>query len=199
MSKASNYHHGDLADTLISTAVALIASSGPAALSLRQVARQADVSHGAPAHHFKDKAGLLTAVAIKGFQLIMEDLTKAKATTTLGSGECLLEIGEAYVRFAVNQPGYFAVMFQPELVDDNNQAYRSLCTGPRQLLKQSISEFADQNHEKTTQRQLDAMVTALWSQAHGFANLWLTGNLGSDPQLFEALLEDMLGSIMPRW
>ena len=56
------YHHGDLAGALIDAALSLLAEKGPALLSLREVARLAGVSHGAPAHHFGDKAGLVQAL-----------------------------------------------------------------------------------------------------------------------------------------
>src|SRR5689334_10951829 len=56
------YHHGDLRRALLAAAVKMIAEAGPGALSLRALARRIGVSHAAPAHHFSDKAGLLTAV-----------------------------------------------------------------------------------------------------------------------------------------
>src|SRR6266545_2647250 len=55
------YHHGDLRRALLAAAVAAIEERGPAAISLRDLARRANVSHAAPAHHFGDKAGLLAA------------------------------------------------------------------------------------------------------------------------------------------
>ncbi|MYW35224.1 helix-turn-helix domain-containing protein, partial [Streptomyces sp. SID2119] len=60
------YHHGDLRRAILSAALDAIAAEGPAALSLRDLARRAGVSHAAPAHHFKDRTGLLTAVATEG-------------------------------------------------------------------------------------------------------------------------------------
>src|SRR3954451_6173243 len=63
----SSYHHGNLRRVLLDTALEAIATDGVAALSLRDVARRAGVSHAAPAHHFGDKRGLLTAIAIEGF------------------------------------------------------------------------------------------------------------------------------------
>ena len=57
------YHHGDLRQAVLTAAVAVLDESGPTQLSLRDLARRAGVSHAAPAHHFGDKAGLLTAIA----------------------------------------------------------------------------------------------------------------------------------------
>src|SRR6186713_342124 len=74
---ARPYHHGDLPRALLEAAVEAIAEVGPAAVSLRDLARRAGVSHAAPAHHFGDKAGLLTALAIEGFELLTAELTRA--------------------------------------------------------------------------------------------------------------------------
>ena len=57
------YHHGDLRRAILTAALDVIAADGPSGLSLRDLARRAGVSHAAPAHHFKDRAGLLTAIA----------------------------------------------------------------------------------------------------------------------------------------
>ena len=76
-----SYHHGDLRRTLLVAAAAAIDESGPAALSLRDLARRAGVSHAAPAHHFTDKAGLLTALAAEGFDLLAAALNATRAET----------------------------------------------------------------------------------------------------------------------
>ena len=68
------YHHGDLRRTLLDTALDAVAEHGPAALSLRDVARRAGVSHAAPAHHFGDKTGLLTALAAEGWSGLADAL-----------------------------------------------------------------------------------------------------------------------------
>ena len=100
------YHHGDLRRVLLAAAVEAIAERGAAALSLRDLARRAGVSHAAPTHHFRDKAGLLTAVAVEGF---------ARLGAALSEARDFADAGVAYVRFAMTQPGYFAVMFRPVL------------------------------------------------------------------------------------
>ena len=88
------YHHGDLRRALMAAAIEAIGEHGPAAVSLRDLARRADVSHAAPAHHFGDKAGLLTAVAVEGFTLLARTLRETGERTA-----SFLEIGVAYVGF----------------------------------------------------------------------------------------------------
>ena len=82
------YHHGDLRRALLRAAVETIAETGPAAMSLREVARRAGVTHAAAAYHFGDKAGLLTAVAAEGYRMLGEALR--------GASPGFLELGVAY-------------------------------------------------------------------------------------------------------
>src|SRR5215213_4055244 len=107
---ARPYHHGDLPRALLEAAVEAIAEVGPAAVSLRDLARRVGVSHAAPAYHFGDKAGLLTAVAADGFERLAATLRQAYQTT--GS---FLEVGVAYVRFAVTHRAQLEVRFPPAL------------------------------------------------------------------------------------
>ena len=65
---SDNYHHGDLQNALLQAVGEIIEEKGVGAVSLREAARRAGVSHSAPAHHFGDKIGMLTAFARKGFE-----------------------------------------------------------------------------------------------------------------------------------
>src|SRR5215469_13105902 len=103
--KAGPYHHGDLRSALLEAAVATIEDVGPAAMSLREVARRAGVTHPAATYHFGDKAGLLTAVAAHGYRLLGDTLSQEQQRTA-----DFLEVGVAYVRFAVTHRAYFEVM-----------------------------------------------------------------------------------------
>jgi AcrR family transcriptional regulator len=165
------YHHGNLRPALLSAAITEIEQSGPAAMSLRAVARRAGVTHAAATYHFGDRAGLLTAVAAEGYRLLTDALLQAQRTR--GS---FLEVGVAYVRFAVTHRAYFEVMYRPELYhrDDADlararAAAATLLCGPGEV----------------DQERLAAGVAA-WAIVHGLATLWLNGNLpaqlGDDPE-----------------
>ncbi|MCU7726712.1 TetR/AcrR family transcriptional regulator [Actinoplanes sp. KI2] len=104
------YHHGDLRRALLAAVEEAITENGVATLSMRDLARRAGVSHTAPTHHFRDKAGLLTAFAIEGF----EQLAKALATSRLASNS-IVEMGVTYIRFAVTRRAMFEVMFRTDL------------------------------------------------------------------------------------
>ncbi len=194
--KKNRYHHGDLADALIRATVQLLSEKGANAISLREVARIAGVSHGAPAHHFGDKAGLLTAVAVEGHLLLAKELD-AQILHKRAPRSRLLAAGEGYVRFAVGHPGYFNVMFQSAQIHPTSPALVEARQKSRDVLRQSVINLdgGDVNN-----RKLNGIVTALWSQVHGFSILWLAGNFGDpdDTPLFEQLLPEMLNGITPR-
>src|SRR5688572_15642856 len=110
------YHHGHLRQTILAAAIDALTESGPARLSLPELARRAGVSHAAPAHHFGDKAGLLTAVAAQGYDLLADAVTAAQR-----AGD-FLDVGVAYVRFAVEHRAHFEVMFRADLYRPNDPA-----------------------------------------------------------------------------
>ena len=192
-SQQRGYHHGDLAQALIDTTIDLLKNKSPAQLSLREVARAAGVSHGAPAHHFGDKAGLFTAVAVQGYKLL-EGMLRESQQARANDEARLLAAGEAYVRFAVQQPAHFAIMFQTDLINPTAE-YLALGVRSRAILEQCVAALL--KPRGAGQKQIDATVITLWSQVHGFAHLWLTGNLGdpADRALFNQLLDDMLHSL----
>jgi AcrR family transcriptional regulator len=170
------YHHGDLPRVLLDTAIQAILEVGPAAVSLRDLARRAGVSHAAPAYHFGDKAGLLTAVATDGFERLAATLREASQTT--GS---FLEVGVAYVRFAVTHRAHFEVMFRPELYRTDDPDLMRARDAARSLLYPPAAAVANGPDGDEVQAAV-----AAWSLVHGLATLWLNRNLppqlGDDPE-----------------
>jgi AcrR family transcriptional regulator len=173
---ARPYHHGDLRRALLDAALAEIAERGPGQISLREVARTVGVSHAAPRHHFGDKGGLLTAVAVEGFELLAFELGEAWQ-----SSRSFLEVGVAYVRFALAHRAHFDVMFRPELLRDDDPALEAARQVTGDLLYGPVTTLA--RAESGTDPRTPAI--AAWSLVHGLATLWLTHNLpadiGSDP------------------
>jgi AcrR family transcriptional regulator len=153
------YHHGRLREALIDEAVAAIDERGVDALSLRDLARRAGVSHAAPTHHFGDRSGLLTAIAADGFERL--------AAALEASDTDFVETGVAYVRFAIDEPGRFAVMFRPELLRGDDPALAAASERAGDVLRAGASAAAGGDAR--------ANALAAWSLMHGFATLWNAG------------------------
>ncbi|MFJ4602917.1 TetR/AcrR family transcriptional regulator [Streptomyces griseoluteus] len=169
------YHHGDLRRTVLSAALDVIAAEGPGALSLRDLARRAGVSHAAPAHHFKDRTGLLTAIAAEGFGLLADALREAPG---------LREAGVRYVRFAREHPAHFQVMFSPELLRAEDLELTTARALAGEALTRAVATVDP--GDRGPDARLAGM--AAWSLAHGYATLLLGHNL--DHQLGQEDPED---------
>src|ERR1700754_3324069 len=110
------YHHGDLGNALLEAAADAIAEHGVAQLKLRDLTRRLGVSHGAPANHFKDRDALLAALAIQGFERLIERQREVLVASHPTGAAALIAIGIAYVQFAAEFPSHFEVMFQRRLL-----------------------------------------------------------------------------------
>lgn len=169
------YHHGNVRSKVLTAAVKAITEGDATSVSLRDLARRVGVTHGAVAHHFGDKTGVLTALAAGGFRLLTGELALAWEST--GRFE---KVGEAYVRFATRWPAHFEVMFRPELhrADDPELVEAKGAAG------RVLFESARQVVDATGGDQVHAAVAG-WAYAHGIAVLWRDGNLppevGNDP------------------
>lgn len=104
------YHHGSLRAELLARAEVALADDGVDALSLRQLARDLGVSHGAPARHFRDKQALLDALALQGFHT-MDAAMRQAAAVTGSHRERLSAVGRAYLDFALQHAELLQVMY----------------------------------------------------------------------------------------
>ena len=110
----SAYHHGNLREALVDAAIEILEAEGVTKLSRRGVARRAGVSQTAPYRHFKDKAALLAAVAAYGFRGLAAAMREGAARQK-DPRDRLAEIGQSYVRFALDNSAVFRLMFGPEI------------------------------------------------------------------------------------
>lgn len=113
-SSRGTYHHGNLAEVLEGAALQLLERMPAAEISLREVARAADVSHNAPYHHFRDRLGLLRVLAERSMAELTDAVERAIAAET-SSAAALRAGGAAYLRFAVERPHAFAVVYDPQV------------------------------------------------------------------------------------
>ncbi|WP_224241163.1 TetR/AcrR family transcriptional regulator [Hyalangium gracile] len=165
----ARYHHGDLRRALIEASLALISEEGFSALTLREVARRAGVTHAAPYRHFADKEALLAAVAEEGFRAMAAQMRERMARES-DPAERLVACGVAYVLFAVQHPSHFRVMFGPHFARPaRHEGLESEGGNAFGLLVQCLT----QGQQAGVLRPGDTLSMALgaWSIVHGLSSL----------------------------
>ena len=162
------YHHGDLKAVILAKAATLVAERGADGISLRELAREAGVSHAAPAHHFTDRRGLFTALAAQGWRLLAEALADARPDFSAAA--------LAYVRFALDHPGHYAVMFDRSLVNPDDSDLKAAQDAARTELAHGVGTLKDPRAKTDPQ----SAALAAWSLVHGFAMLRLNEAIDTD-------------------
>lgn len=172
----THYHHGDLRRAVLDASLALVDEEGVGALSMREVARRAGVSHGAPYHHFPDRAAILAAIAADGFELLGRELLAARDGAGGAPDAQFRACGVAYFDFALRHPSHFRVMFRPELsVPEQYPAVDQASAAAFQILVEVVRDCQAAGLAPDGD-PLPLAVTG-WSSAHGLAALWLDGPL----------------------
>jgi|SRR5690625_753694 len=178
----SDYHHGDLPRQLLTHAASMAATEDPESISLRELARRTGVSHSAPVHHFGSRRGLLTALAIAGFENLNVALEAHEGD--------LNEMGVTYVTWALSNPGHYAVMWRPRLLDHASEALVQARNRSWNLLSGAV--FAETG--STQSAKIDAY--AAFSIVHGLASLWLNSALPL-PENPAERIRDITSRIVP--
>src|SRR6185503_3184160 len=168
----ATYHHGDLRAAMLAAASKIVEKEGTTGLSVREAARRAGVSHNAPYRHFPDREALLAAVAAEGFRELGERLKDRTGR----------ELGEAYVRFALEQPQRFRLMFGGALPSGK---YPELQQHARATFERLQAAFAGLGADA------EFAAAAAWSLVHGLAHLLLDGHLEKS----EAFVRKVLGAM----
>jgi len=163
----ATYHHGDLPNALRAAAAEVIDDVGLGAFSLREVARRAGVSHAAPAHHFGDTKGLVTSLAIEGFETLTSLMLAAQAGID-SAEERLAAIGRVYVEFGGENPGHAAVMFRSDLVRDELPELRAAGVAAFEVLERALKRLRD-DHGATF--DLGDATKLCWATMQGLVQL----------------------------
>ena len=179
------YHHGNLRRALLDEALATIRDEGVEALTLREIGARLGVSRSALYRHFADKRALIMAVATEGFRILREQL--AAAWKEGGGGRTgSRTMGVAYVRFAIDNPSHYRVMFsrfvdpepeEPELAAEAGGAFQVLVDSVATLQRAGVV------------RGDDPVLIAryVWAVVHGVAMLAIEGQI-PEPGGVEALM-----------
>lgn len=154
---------------------------GVGRVSLRAVARRVEVSHAAPAHHFANKAGMLTAFATQGFERLAASVLDEISTSDAGSSPAarLEAVGRGYVRFALTHPEQFEAMFRLELLDREDPDLVAAAARAEGVLLETVERCRESGLIAAGEVWMTAL--SAWSLVHGLSLLLASGWLG--PQL----------------
>jgi AcrR family transcriptional regulator len=176
----SPYHHGDLRRALLEAALIILERDGEAGIQLRDLARALNVSPGAPYRHFDSRAALLESLAVIGFQRFTR---RMEETASLQPDVMQTALGHAYVRFALDNPGLFRLMFSPQVRKDNRPGLRMAADAAFATLRHITGDAQDQRIE----------ALSAWAKVHGLAVLLLDGQIALRPEeTHEKLIEAVL-------
>ncbi|MFG2178274.1 TetR/AcrR family transcriptional regulator [Streptomyces abikoensis] len=179
-----------LRERLIDAGVELVLSEGTAALGLREIARRAGVSHGAPRRYFPTHHSLLSAIARRGFADLgarvaatMEEATTEEATTEPSATPRarLDALARTYVGYALERRGMFELMFRHDLLDSEkhepNAAGSRLRESTLPLFGLLTGLVAHCRARADGDVRPDVAAAALWANLHGIAQLWASESL----------------------
>jgi len=186
----------DARRAILDASLALIAEQGVRAVSFREVARRAGVSHQTPYHHFGDHHGILRAIATEGFAGLTAAMRQAAAVHA-DPMDALHASGVAYVRFARDHVGHFRVMFQGAIVDVHDP--NAPIVEARET-SDTLGELAAAAHASGYGGGLDvdALARLCWTTVHGLASLAAEGVLagkGLSKKDEDALVESTVASL----
>ncbi len=177
-----------LRERLIDAGVDLVMAEGSASLGLREIARRAGVSHGAPRRYFPTHHALLSAIADRGFADLGARFAAATGGATSPRGQ-LHALGRMYVGYALEHRGMFELMFRHDLLDSGKHTSRQprLRESTLPLFELVVGLIAQYRTEQAIARRLFAptdtgptpavTAAALWANLHGVAQLWAWGSL----------------------
>jgi AcrR family transcriptional regulator len=179
--KRSRYHHGDLRQALIETAIEMLGERGAEAFSMAEASRRLGVAASAPYRHFADRDALLAAVALRAAGLLAEQLDRHAASGT--PAQRLAAAARAYVHFAGEQRPLFQALAGSGLSKDSHPEIAAAAQAIGTAFLSPSAELAD---GETAPARLASAIVAT---AHGHAMLMLDGSFGSGRHAAEAAAE----------
>ncbi|MGJ5751921.1 TetR family transcriptional regulator [Streptomyces puniciscabiei] len=154
-----------LRERLVDTGVELLEAEGLQALTLREIARRAGVSHGAPRRYFPTHLELLSAIARRGFADLAERVRATLARGPAGPRPRVAALARTYLEFALDNPGMYELMFRHDLLESGH-------LGLRETSLPLFRVFAGLVGEALPGADARRVTGALWANLHGIAQMW---------------------------
>jgi AcrR family transcriptional regulator len=179
-SDRKGYHHGNLKEALVEAARRFIAERGLTGFTLVDAARLVGVTPAALYRHFRGREALVAEVAYRGFSQLAERLARALK----GAGtpiERFTRMGEAYLTFAEQEPGYYAAMFSTTAAGDEAPSPAALGPAPEtafDLLVNALETVFPEGFGTVGPR---FVALEVWALSHGIAMLDAAGQLPRGP------------------
>ena len=165
----------DVRAGILNASLQLMNEGGLGSLSMREVARRAGVSHQAPYHYFQDREAILAELSGEGFDQLYDYMVSAVGLVRDKASKNRA-MGEAYIRFALNHPELFRLMFRSEMCDLS--LYPAAKAKAERCFNLPVEILGAQGHMSDKSNPDLTPVIASWSIAHGLATLLLEGKLG---------------------
>jgi len=176
MPKKKSYHHGDLRHALIEAGADILSKEGVSALSLRQVAQKAGVSHAAPYAHFADKQALIAAISTEGYKKLYAQIARAAEQYRSEPLRRLVESSWAYVQFALDEPDHFKVTLSGMI--EKEQEYPAFVETAKQTFALVVGVVTQcQQAGILRQGSPDLTAVSVWALIHGFVTLLLENQI----------------------
>jgi AcrR family transcriptional regulator len=172
----TSYHHGNLREALVDTAIRLVEEGGPENVSLREVAKRLGVSPAAPFRHFPNKTALLTAVAEQAMALFRAEVINA--VESVPDNEPMARfaaVGSAYLHWAIHNPTHFQIISTRNLIDwDSSESLRNDNMVVRSLMEKAILDAQEQG--KLRSGNVAEINIAGRAMVYGLARMHLDGH-----------------------
>jgi AcrR family transcriptional regulator len=185
------YHHGNLRSALLDAAERTMRERGVQELSLRELAREVGVSHGAPRRHFADRQALLDALAENGFERLRRELRAAAGDAGDDFETRLRETGAAYIRFATRDPALLELMFAGKHRDDADSLQEAAERAFAVMLELILQGQADGRLEPGDPERVGFV---LFATIQGIASLLTSGMVA--PEQLDELLTDSIAHFL---
>lgn len=187
------YHHGNLAQALVTAALTLIEEKGPTGFTLSEAAKQAGVTPAAVYRHYNGREDLIAEAALQGYEIFADVMQFAYDSGQPSALEAFEATGRAYLAFARRYPGHYIAMFESGISVNHSPELAAASSRARAVLERAATDLSQ--HIPPEKRPPASMFSAhIWALSHGVVELFARNSPGTQsPFPPEDLLETGIG------